>query len=265
MQRLVSLAPHLTELLFAAGAGDQVVGVVEYSDYPPAAQNLPRVGGASQLNAERIVALQPDLVLAWKSGNRSSDLEMLQRLGIRVLVTEVPRLDGIAQQIREMGHLAGTPGEAERSAQAFEQQLQRLHARYAQRPPVSVFYQIWTHPPMTINGRHVISQVLRLCGGQNIFAKLGPLAPTVSEESVVIADPEVIISAMANERAQALQTLQPWRRFEQLQAVRAENLFWVPADLIQRPSPRILEGAKWVCEALEEARQRRSLRLQESS
>jgi iron complex transport system substrate-binding protein len=254
-RRIVSLAPHATETLFTAGAGDRVVGAVSYSDYPEDAKKIPRVGGYHNLDLERIVALRPDLVVAWASGNLPAQVERLRALGMTVYVSEPHAIEDVARNIERLGALAGTEIAAQRAAAAFRARHERLRARYADRPAVSMFYQIWNRPLMTINGEHLISKVIALCGGVNVFAGLPVLAPKVDVEQVLAADPEAIVaSGMGEARPD---WLADWRRWPQLRAVRRDNLFFIPPDLIQRHTPRILDGAERLCAALELARTRR--------
>ena len=251
-RRIISLAPHITELLFAAGAGDAVVGTVSYSNYPPEATRLANVGSYASLNLEEIVALQPDLVVAWKSGNSSSQLERLSGLGLPVFYSEPRRLEDIASNLQRLGRLAASEHTADAAAVHFNTHYRRLKARYSQARPVRVFYEIWHQPLMTVSGKHLISQVIKLCGGRNIFSDLTALAPTVNPEAVLAANPEVIIaSGMA---AQRPEWLDRWRNWPQIAAVKHRQLYFIPPDLIQRQTPRVLEGAERLCEQLEQAR-----------
>jgi len=251
-QRIVSLAPHVTENLFAAGVGDRVVAAVDYSDTPPDAAQLPRVGGYSRLDLERILAFQPDLVVAWASGNPADVVARIEALGIPVYRSQPNRLDDIAKTLRNLAYLAGNPAAGERAAQAFLARRDALAARYAGRAPVRVFYQIWDRPLRTIGGQQILTDVMRLCGGVNVFGALDALAPTVSVEAVLAADPEVIVaSGMGEERPDWLDA---WRAWPQLTAVRADNLVFIPPALLQRPTPRLLDGAEQLCTALEAAR-----------
>ena len=254
-QRIVSLAPHITEVLFAAGVGERVVGVVAYSDYPPAARALPQVGGYSNVDMEAIAALRPDLVVAWKSGNRDANLDRLAALGIPVFVSEPRRLDDVARSLEIFGRLGGNERGGQVAADAFRARKAALAARYRGRPAVRTFYQIWDKPLMTINGEHLISDVMRLCGGENVFAALPQLAPTVGVEAVLAANPEVVVaSGMGEARPE---WLDQWRRWPGLAAAASGNLYFVPPELIQRHTPRILDGAAQVCEFLDQARARR--------
>ena len=254
-KRIVSLAPHITELLFAAGAGNRVVGAVQYSDYPEAAKKIARVGGYTSVDMEKVAALKPDLVVAWKSGNRGAHLDKLRALGIPVFINEPRRIDDVARSIAQLGKLAGTDSAGEAAAQAFRKRHAALAAKYSARPPVRIFYEAWNRPLMTINGEHLISDVIRLCGGDNVFAKLPMLAPTIDAEAVLAAMPEVIVaSGMGEGRPE---WLDDWRKWTKLPAVAQGNLFFIPPDQIQRHTPRILDGAERLCGQLDEARSRR--------
>ncbi len=254
-QRIVSLAPHVTETLFAAGAGEKIVGAVDYSDYPEAAKKVPRVGGYSRLDLEAVAALRPDLAVGWASGNSPAHIDKLRALGIPVYLAQPERIDDVAKSLERYGELAGTPAAARAAAARFRQTLAELRAKYATRPKVRVFYQIWKQPLMTVGGGQVISDVIRVCGGENVFADLKPLAPKVSVEAVLAADPEAIVaSGMGEARPE---WLDDWRQWTSLAAVKRDNLFFLPPDLIQRHTPRLVEGAARLCAQLETARGRR--------
>lgn len=254
--RIVALSPHLAEIVFAAGAGAQLAAVVRYSDYPEAAARLPRVGDASRIDLERVIALKPDLILGWKSGNPAADLERLERLGFALFVTEPARLSDIARLLRAVGVLAGTQADAASAAAVFESDLDLLRARYSVRTPVRVFYEIWHRPLLTVNRAHLISDVIALCGGYNVFADAAVLTPSVSLEAVLAARPQVILGGSSAIRPEALSS--EWRQAP-IAALRRLPVRYVPADLIQRQTPRIAQGARAVCEHLEEVREMRAL------
>lgn len=254
-RRIVSLAPHITENLFAAGAGANLVGAVEYSDFPEAAKAIPRVGGYSRLDLEAISARKPDLVIAWQSGNASAHLEKLQALGIPIYVSQPNRIEDVAGELERFGRLAGTSATADRAAQAFRDKLAELRTRYGSRPPIRTFYQIWKQPLMTVGGPQIISDAIRLCGGENVFGKVNQMAPTVTVEAVIAAAPEVIVaSGMGDSRPEWLDDWRPWK---QIPAVARKQLYFVPPELVQRHTPRILEGAERLCEHLDTARRQR--------
>lgn len=252
-RRVVSLAPHLTELMYSAGAGSSLAAVGTYSDYPPAARELPRIGSHASIDYERVLALNPDLVLVWQSGNGSDVVTRLRDLGFTVYVDEPKSLADIAATLERLGRLAGTSAVADELAEDFRRRLAALVARYRDHAELTVFYQIWDRPLMTVNGEHLISQALELCGGRNVFGELGPLAPTVTIEAVLAADPQVII-ASGSSGQQRPEWLDDWLRWPSLRAVQDGNLFSVLPDLIQRHSLRILDGAEQLCAKLEKAR-----------
>jgi len=253
-RRIVSLAPHITETLYAAGAGATLVGVVSFSDYPPAARALPHIGSYDRLDLEAILKLKPDLLIAWAGGNAPGELEKLRALGLPVFVTEPKRIEDIATQIENYGRLAGTQTAAHAAAADFRTRLQRLAAIYGHRAPVKVFYQIWNEPLMTVGKSQIITSAIQLCGGTNVFGHLTSLAPTVSLEAVLAADPEVIIATgMADARPECLDD---WKRWTRLAAAQRDNLFHIHPDLIQRHTPRLLDGTEILCRQLETARTR---------
>lgn len=254
-KRIISLAPHVTELLYAAGAGDRLVGVVEHSDYPPAAKKLPRVGSYNALDLERIVALRPDLLVMWQSGTLQSPVQKLRKMGIPVYASEPRKLEDIARNLRQLGILAGTEKTARAASNQFLNTLKKLRTRYRTKKPVWVFYQIWNRPLMTINGKHMISQIIELCGGRNIFSGLSALAPKISLEAVLAKNPQVIVGgsvAKANPNWK-----KDWNKWPQLSAVKNQDIFYVNPDHLQRHTPRILQGAEALCRKLEDVRERR--------
>ena len=253
-QRIVSLAPHITELLFAAGAGDHIVGVSEFSDYPEAALAIPQISGGGGLDMETIIALQPDLVVAWQSGNPDRQVKRLQSLGLTVFFSEPRRLEDVPETIRKLGRLAATRAVAFEQAARYEQRLDDLRGRYSQQSEVSVFYQVWGKPLMTINGEHLVSDVMKSCGGRNVFAALPALAPQVDIESVLVANPDVIVvGADAGDNSM----LESWRRWPELSAVKHNRLYPIQRELLVRHTPRILDGMEQLCEILEIVRSKK--------
>ncbi len=254
-RRIVSLAPHATENLFAAGAGARIVGAVDYSDFPEAAKRIPRVGGYSRPDLEAIVALKPDLIVTWQSGNADAVVDTLKSLGFVVYQSQLDQLEDIPAAIETLGRLAGTEVVANPAAARFRQRLADLRGQYANRPIVPVFYQVWHRPLLTVGGSQIISDVIRLCSGENVFAALPTKAPGVSVEAVLAADPEAIVaSGMGRD---AVVGLDDWRAWKRMKATARGNLFFVPSDLMQRPTPRLLDGAEALCRHLETARAQR--------
>ena len=259
-ERVVSLAPHVTELLFAAGGGARIVGAVTYSDYPKEAQAIPRVGDNKALDLERIVALHPDLIVVWRHGNAARQMDRLEALGVPIYFSEPKHLDDIAASIDKLGALLGTQTTARTNADAFMRDIARLRARYSQRPPVSVFYQVWDDPLMTLNRDNVFDEVIGLCGGVNVFAAERPRVPTISTEAVLAVNPEAIVTATpgATKPDRALPALDRWKRWPSLTAVSRGNLFGIDGDLINRPTPRLALGAAELCRDLDAAREKRA-------
>ena len=248
--RIVSLAPNLTEITYAAGAGPALVGTVEYSDYPEAARSLPRVGDGWRIDLEQVLALRPDIVLAWSSGTPAATIERLRATGLRVVEVPTFRLADVSAALRLVGELAGTRAAAESAAARFDAQVQRLRRQHAGALPVRVFIEIDDEPLFTVNGRHIISEVAGLCGGRNVFAGLPQIAPQVDVEAVLASDPDVILSTddtIADPRAQ-------WLAWPQLRAVRLGTIYSLSSDTVTRASPRLAQGAADVCAALDAAR-----------
>lgn len=249
-RRIISLAPHVTELVFAAGAGDRLVGVAEWSDYPPEARGLPRIGRAGRLDVERIHSLSPDLIIGWKGGDPGPGVRALEALGHRVVQTDVARLGDIAPVIREIGRLAGTETVAGVEAARLERDLAALR-RKPEAQPLDVFYQIWNRPLMTITDRHFIGDAIGFCGARNVFSGLAGLTATIPIEAVLKADPHLIVGARAGTDGVALAG---WSRFGQMKAVARGQLVEVDPDLLHRPTPRIVAGVRALCDAIEQAR-----------
>ncbi|QYF94041.1 cobalamin-binding protein [Massilia sp. PAMC28688] len=254
-QRVISMAPHVTEMLFAAGGGARVVGVMNYSDYPEQARSLPLVGSSSQLDMERVLALKPDLLVVWQGGNTERQLAQLKSLGIPMFFSDPRKMAQIGETVARLGQLMGTERQAQAASAAFRAELAALSARYAKRPPVRMFYQIWDKPLYTLNGTQIVSDAMRLCGGVNVFGHLQVTAPAVSIEAVIEQDPEVIFAGDRGEESDA--GLNIWRPYQGMLAVKRQNLFTLKGGLLARAGPRMVQGVAALCEKLELARQRR--------
>ncbi len=250
-QRIISLAPSITELLFSAGAGHALVGAVDFSDYPAAAVNIPRVGSYANFDYEAIVKLKPDLIIGWLSGNPAEKIAHLERLGLPVLLIEPRRLADLIDSVRTMARIGGDPTLAEQNIRAFNQIVSTWQQAAKPSPPKTVFYQIWHQPLMTLNKQHLFNELLETCGGKNVFADLAPLAPKIDIEAVLKANPDVIIaSGMDTARPQ---WLDQWQQWPQLKAVKNGHLFFIPPDLLQRQSLRAAEGMQQLCLAISKA------------
>nr|WP_280150670.1 cobalamin-binding protein [Piscinibacter sp. XHJ-5] len=263
-QRVITLAPNLTEFVYAAGAGDTLVGTMDTSNYPEAAKRVTRIGDYQRLDVERILSLRPELILVWHHGNQGRELGQLEAAGLRLFYLEPKRIDDVPRALSRVGALLGREGQARQQATALQRDLDALRERHAASSPVSVFFQVWSQPLMTLNGQHLTSDILALCGGRNVFASLPALAPQVSLESVVAADPEVLLTAresadegLAWRREPKRQAFATWQAFPRLTAVRRGWMYSVPGDLITRQGPRIVDGVRAVCAALDEVRRER--------
>lgn len=251
-RRIVTLSPHLTEDLFAIGAGGLIVGTVDYSDYPASANKITRIGGYNGFDLERIRALKPDLILAWDSGNPPQQLARIAGLGIPVFYDNVGKMADIPGVLERLGVLTGHEAEAKTAATQLRQRMDRLARRYAGKRPVRLFYQVWDRPLMTINGRQIISDAMRLCGAVNVFADLPTIAPTVDDEAVLAANPEII--ATSGEPGMQAGILNRWQRWPNLAATRNGQLVTLPPDLLSRNGPRFIDGAEALCQAVDRAR-----------
>jgi iron complex transport system substrate-binding protein len=252
-QRVIALAPHVTELLFAAGGAEKIVGAVNYSDYPEAAKQIPRVGDNRQIDMERLLAMKPDLLVIWRHGTSERQIDQLRQLGIPMFHSEPKKLDQIADNLEKMGKLLGTETVANAAATELRQKLASLRVQYAGRPPVRTFYQVWDKPLYTLNGEHIVSDALKVCGGQNIFADQKVTAPVVSVESVLEADPEAVFATAEKDYG----GVNLWRPYQNLKATRQGNLFTIDGNLLNRAGPRMVAGTAALCEKLEEARKHR--------
>ncbi len=253
-RRIVSLSPHLTELVYAAGAGDRLVGVSRYSDHPAAARALPVLSDAFTLNLEAIRAARPDLVLVWQSGTaqRSRDAlkAMAQREGFAVWEGESRDVEGIASTLERIGRLSGTSATANAEAAAQRAAWAALVARWQGAAPVRVFYQVWDAPLMTFNREHGVSRALAACGAVNGFGHLASLTPTVSREAVLAFDPQLILSGSDDPQ----RALAAWRALPRISAVRNGQLKGVPGDVLTRMGPRFVGAAGQLCDLVDAAR-----------
>ncbi|MCA1858407.1 cobalamin-binding protein [Massilia oculi] len=252
--RVISMSPHVTELLFAAGGGSRVVGAVNYSDYPEAAKSIPRIGSNREIDLERVISMKPDLIVAWMHNNSERQIEMVRKLGVPVFLSDPQTLEGIPENVARLGQLMGTEAVANTAAAKLRGRLAGLRTRYADRPVVRTFYQVWDKPLYTLSGKHIITDALRLCGGENIFEKLSVTAPIVSVESVLQADPEAVFGTAEKNYG----GVNLWKPYTTLTATRRDNLFTVDGDLLNRAGPRMIAGTAVLCEKLELARRHRS-------
>lgn len=253
--RIVSLAPGATEMLFAAGAGTRVVATAEYSDEPPAARSVPRIGDSVAIDVERLVILRPDVVIVWPGGNNAAQIATIERLRLPIYRHRVNSLSDLAPSIRRLGALTGTQAVANAAASRLESRLEQLEARYSTRAPVSVLLQIWNRPIYTVGGSQLISDALRVCGARNAFADLRELGPALGVEAVIARDPDLIIAAAPPNAA--AEWLEDWKKFPSLRAVRHGNLIAFEDQRLSRLGPSVVDATEALCRAIDAGRARR--------
>ncbi len=252
-KRIVSLAPHITELLYFVGAESSIVGVSEFSDFPEAAKKLPVVGRHDNVDFERLLRLKPDAVIVWGRGSANAKVDQMKALGLRVIYSDPQTLSNIADNMQWMSQLAGTEAAAQAQIESWRNRLSVLSGISAEpKAELAVFYQVWDRPLMTINRQQLISQGIQLCGGRNIFADLPLLTPTVSMEAVVRANPDLIV--FSKNTAGKANWVQPWLRWKNIKAVAHHQIIELPPDLLVRSGPRILDGLEKLCASMDKAR-----------
>ncbi len=254
--RIVSLAPNLTELVYAVGAGDALVGVSAYSDYPPAARTLPLIGDAFTVDQERLALLGPDLLLVWQSGTPAHVVDELLNAGFQVEVLRTQSLDDVARALLRIGQLTGRADEAKSAAERYRRELHVLTSKYAGSEKIRVFYQVSRRPLYTVNGEHYVSELIERCGGTNVFYDLSELAPAIAVEAVIERDPEVMLASTDA----GSDAFVEWERWPQIAANRLGNRFLVPADEIGRATTRLVIAGEALCAALQTGRERRRAR-----
>ncbi|MBP8814226.1 MAG: cobalamin-binding protein [Laribacter sp.] len=247
-RRIVSLAPHATESLYAIGAGALLVGTTDFSDWPAEARRLPRVGGYAGVSVEKVLALRPDLVVGWASGNAPREIARLRALGVPVFLSEPSSLEQVASTFERLGVLTARQAAGRREAAGFRQAVASARQAHAGLPVLDVFVQVSETPLLTVNGRQFLSALLEVCGGRNLFAGLPQLVPQVSPEAVLAARPQVMLVPGPVSR------LERWRRWPQIPAVATGQLHGLPQDWVSRPGPRLVRGMDAVCQALDQAR-----------
>ncbi len=253
--RIVTTAPALTELVFAAGAGGKLVASSAFSDFPPSAKKIPRVADASGINIEALLAVKPDLVLVWASGTRLNDIQRLHALGVRAESITVVTLADVPLALRRIGQWAGTSIQAEAAADEFERRLTRLQNKFANSTRLPVFFEVSRVPLMTINGRHFISEVMRICGGDNVFANVAPLVFEPSREILLVKNPQVVI--YGGQQPPGGDRSRDNGAYAGSHAAQTGQIVPVTADWIMRPGPRLIDAAEQMCGELDRVRRKK--------
>jgi iron complex transport system substrate-binding protein len=250
-RRIITFSPHAMELVCTADGCDQIVGKGSYSFYPPVDRVIPEISDNRQFDVERVIALKPDLVVLWRYGISQRLIEQIRNLGIPVFISDPRKLDNIPDSISRLGKLLGTEDAANNESMKLRNKLTDLKARYAKRQIVRVFYQVSDRPLYTLNDAHIVSEGIRLCGGMNVFGSMKVLAPQINIESVLQANPDVIIHTSVDEDSEGLAF---WKKYPIMKAVQHNHLFKLNPDLLDRPGPRLIDGVKELCEAMDMAR-----------
>ena len=250
--RIVALAPHIVENLYTIGAGEQIVGTVEYADFPAAANNIVRIGGYQGIQLEKLLALKPDLVLAWKTGNKTEDLARIKDFGIEVSYSDASEVDKVPNELRRLGVLTGREKAAAQAASKFEEKIAAIRAQQQGKKSVAVFYQLWPEPMMTVGKNTWINQLIDICQGRNVFANSRTDYPQISIENVVVAKPEVII--LPDEKSQKQQAVIDWSSWPEVPAVKNNQFIHVNADLLHRFTTRMLDGLADMCTKIDDSR-----------
>lgn len=251
-QRIVALAPHIVEMLFDIGAGENIVGTVEYADYPEAALTIPRVEGYHGIQIEKVLALKPDLVMVWQSGNKVSDIEQMEKMGLNIVYSLPHNIEDVASELRHLGKAIGHEAQAEVVANNYTKKLEKLRQDHANIKPMKVFYQLWPEPMRTINKETIINQMIEVCQGQNVFADNPTAYPQIGIENVIVAQPEIII--YPDEKSAIEQPIIDWLKWPEIPAVKHNRFIHINADLLHRFSTRMLEGIEDMCEKIDEFR-----------
>ncbi len=250
-QRVITLAPHLTEMMYAINEGNKIVATVSYSDYPEQARQIPRLGSYENVKLESILAYQPDLILAWNSGNNMDQLAEMERFGLTVYRDFPKTIEDVAKTLKNIGALTGSKS-SNRLAREFLDNLSGLKKKYRNREKIKVFYQFWDNPIYTVNGQHFINDVLNVCGLENVFSDLAQLSATVNREAIIKANPDMIIAAGMD--GVHTDWIEKWKKWPEITAVKINNLFTINPDLLHRHTPRMLIAAREICLYADQAR-----------
>ena len=250
--RIIALAPHIVENLFAIGAGDNIVGTVDYADYPSEAQSIERIGGYYGISLEKVLALKPDLVIAWKSGNQSEDLAQIERLGIKVYLSNPTTIAGVADELLTFGEFTGNIEQSQQAASAFTQKLNAIIKSQQDKKNITGFYQLWAEPMMTVGKNTWISQLIETCHVSNVFAQSVTDYPQISIENVIVTKPQVII--IPDEKSKTPQPVVNWQKWPEVPAVKNDQFISVNADLLHRFTPRMLDGLADMCDKIDASR-----------
>ncbi len=262
VQRIIALSPHAVEMLYAIGAGDKIIATVEYANYPKSALNILRIGNYTGIQIEQVLKLNPDLIVAWKGGNKATDLDKIESLGFKVIYSQPKNISEISLDLRKLGQLTGLQEQAEQVIRRFDHRYQSIRERYKKLAKVDVFYQLWHDPLQSIGSTSWIESLIRDCGGKNIFHNTNVAYPMVSVESVLVKNPKVIIiphhsgkeSKNEDLSSAELESRKIWLKWPEISAVKNNHIFALNGDLLHRTTPRSLDGLEELCERIDQGR-----------
>nr|WP_256435653.1 cobalamin-binding protein [Aliikangiella sp. G2MR2-5] len=252
IKRIVALSPHSVEMLYAIGAGDRIVGTVEHADFPEKAKEIPRIGNYVGVNIEELVALKPDLVVGWKTGNKQSDLKKIASLGFDLFYTHPLSVAEVGEDMLRLGKKVGKVNEANTAVEKMNRRYQSIKQRFSDKEKVRVFYQLWYDPIRTVGPDSWVEALIEDCNGKNIFDDASTDYPIVSLESVLAKNPQTIVMASHSEKVKSRQMI--WDKWNNISAVKHEQLYVIDGSLLLRASPRALDGLEMLCGLIDKAR-----------
>lgn len=251
--RIVALAPHIVENLYAIGAGDLIVGTLDYADYPQEATKIERIGGYNGISIEKLLMLKPDMVIAWKNGNQAEDLAQIKRLGIELYLSDPRFIEGVASEILKLGQLTGHIEQSKQVAETFTAKLNAIKVTQKDKTTLTGFYQLWPEPMMTVSKNTWINQLIETCQVTNVFANSDTDYPQISIENVIVTKPQVII--IPDEKSKRVMPTVNWQQWPEIPAVKYEQFISVNADLLHRFTPRMLDGLAQMCDKVDISRE----------
>lgn len=251
--RIVALAPHIVENLYAIGAGDLIVGTLDYADYPQEATKIERIGGYNGISIEKLLMLKPDMVIAWKSGNQAEDLAQIKRLGIELYLSDPSSIEGVASEILKLGQITGHIEQSKQVAETFTAKLNAIKVTQKDKTMLTGFYQLWPEPMMTVSKNTWINQLIETCQVTNVFANSDTDYPQISIENVIVTKPQVII--IPDEKSKRVMPTVNWQQWPEIPAVKYEQFISVNADLLHRFTPRMLDGLAQMCDKVDVSRE----------
>jgi vitamin B12 transport system substrate-binding protein len=249
-KRVIALSPHAVEMLYAIGAGSTILATTDHADFPAAALDIPRIAGYYGAQIERVIELNPDLVVVWGSGNKAEDIERIKELGFKVFNSDPKSLEAVAVDLKALGELTGHEDEANKVADDYLAELAELRQQNLAKAEVKVFYQLWSTPLMTVSKNSWIQQIIEVCHGDNVYFEAASDYPQVSLEAVLLKMPEVILQSQDKGNILGVD----WSQWQEIPAVKHKHIYQLNADLLHRAAPRALLGVNALCEALDKAR-----------